>query len=113
MAFTDGAVIEASSAKTTTGTGATQEAGVSAKLAILIDVTAVGGTPNLVLSVQWSQDGGTTWADADPADAFAAITTAVKKVKVLDRKGSHYRLLWTITGGTPSLTFSVRASAVA
>lgn len=114
MTFTDGVQIEASSAKTATGNGATQEAGAGAKLSILLDCTAVSGTsPTLTLSVQWSLDGGTTWADADPADAFAAITAAAKKAKAFDRKGSHYRLLWTIGGTTPSFTFSARASAVA
>lgn len=114
MAFTSGVVIEASSAKTVTGNGAAVEADQGVKVAVLLDVTVVTGTtPSMTVSVQWSQDGGTTWADADPADTFTAITAASKKVKAFDRKGSHYRLLWAITGTTPSFTFSARDSKVA
>lgn len=82
-------------------------------LAVLADVTVVSGTsPSMTLSVEWSQDGGTTFGQADPADAFTAITAAATKAKTFAVKGNSYRIVWTITGTTPSFTFSIRAQAV-
>lgn len=62
----------------------------------------------MTASVEWSSDGGTTFMQSDPADAFTAITAAAKKVKAFSIKARHYRIVWTITGTTPSFTFSVR-----
>lgn len=79
---------------------------------VLVLVTAVSGTPNLVLSVEWSTD-GVNFAAGDTADAFAAITTAVNRAKSFPVKAPFLRLVWTITGGTPSLTFSCDVGAAA
>jgi hypothetical protein len=56
--------------------------------------------------LQKIQDGTTTFAPGDTADAFTAITTAVNRVKNFQVKAPHYRLVWAITGTTPSFTFS-------
>jgi len=75
-------------------------------IALLVNCTAASGTtPNLALAVQWSND-GTTWAAADPADAFTALTAAGVVVKAFPVKASQVRVAWTITGTTPSFTFS-------
>lgn len=112
MAY-EGAQIEASSAKTATGNGATQGAPVGSKLSVFVDCTAVSGTtPTLDLKVQWSHD-GTNFADAEPVDSFVQITVAKKVVKVFDWKAPLYRLAWTIAGTTPSFTFSARSYVVA
>src|SRR5881409_1328518 len=58
--------------------------------AVLVDVTAVGGTPSMTLSVEWSQDGGTVFGVAETADAFTAITTTITKVKTFTIKGNFY-----------------------
>lgn len=109
MAYEAPTLVVASAARTTTGnTAALDPVSDSRYLALLIDITAVGGTPNLVLSVEWSND-GTNWAVPETADAFTALTTAVKRVKPFEVKAQMYRIVWTITGGTPSLTFSVWA----
>lgn len=110
MAFDAPRVVVASAARTTTGNSGALALGSQARsLNLLVDVSAVsGGTPSLTLSAEWSQDGGTTWAAADTADAFTAITAAAVRVKRVDVKAPHYRVVWTITGTTPSFTFSVR-----
>ena len=96
-----------SAARTTTGNSGALRLDPSAdSVNVAVFVTAVSGTPNLVLSVEWSND-GTNFAIADTADAMTAITTAVARVKSFPVKGLFMRLVWTITGGTPSLTFSV------
>lgn len=78
------------------------------RVSLLVDCTAASGTtPSMVVSVEWSMD-GTNWANTDPTpDAFAAITAAKKCVKKFDVKAPFYRIVWTVTGTTPSLTFSV------
>lgn len=96
-----------SSARTTNGnsTAVVIPANVDT-IAFLVNVTASSGTgPNLALAVQWSND-GTTWAAADPADTFTAITAAGVVVKSFTVKASSVRLAWTITGTSPSFTFS-------
>lgn len=107
-------LIEASSAKTVNGNGATQGPPlIGSKIAIALDVTAVSGAgATMTASVQWSHD-GTAWHDCDPANNFTAITAVGKKVKLFDMLAPFYRLAWTIGGTTPSLTFSARAYVVA
>lgn len=106
--------VEASSAKTATGQSSTQACEVGDEHGVLVNVSAVSGTtPTLDLSIQWSQDGGTTWADAEPADSFNQITAPKVVTKRFTRKGDHFRARWVIAGTTPSFTFSVLAQAQA
>lgn len=111
MAF-ESVLFEASSAKTSTGNSNPQGSTLGNRVVIAVDVTAVSGTtPSMTLSVQWSHD-GTTWIDADVADAFVAITAAKKTVKDFVMKAPIWRLVWTISGTTPSFTFSARSYTV-
>src|SRR5438067_1679914 len=100
----------ASAARTATGnTAALTLSERGQRLAATIDATAVSGTtPSLTLTVEWSQDGGVTFAQGDPADTFTAITATGTKVKDFQIKSDTYRYVWTITGTTPSFTFSIR-----
>lgn len=102
--------IDASAARTTTGTGGTITVGDTAgRLTILVNVTASSGTsPNMVVGLDWSLD-GTTWFAADPADAFTAVTTTGAVAKSFSVKGKFARTKWTITGTTPSFTFTTDA----
>lgn len=111
MAGNDPTVVAGSAARTVTGNSGSQTLLDEGELlAVLLDVTAVSGTtPSMTVSVEWSQDGGTTFAQSDPADALTAITAAAQKVKSFVIKAPHYRLVWTITGTTPSFTFSARS----
>lgn len=112
MSYGTAVVVSASSAKTTTGQSSTTACEVGAKLAVWVNVSAVSGTtPTLDLSVQWSQDGGTAWADAEATDSFNQITAPKVVAKTFDRKGDHFRLRWVIAGTTPSFTFEARSQA--
>lgn len=114
MAYEAVREVVASAARTVTGTSAAISAAAlgneaGAKLNLVVNVTAVSGTtPTLDVTVEWSHDGGTTWATADPADSFTQVTTAVAKVKQFTVKTPTYRLRWTIAGTTPSFTFTVQ-----
>ena len=102
------ALVVTSAARTTTGTS--QAIGCdSAVLSVLLDVTAVSGTtPSMTVSVEWSTDGGTTFCVAETADAFTALTGTAQVCKQFRAKSNYYRLRWTISGTTPSFTFSAR-----
>jgi len=109
LPYAEPSLVVPSAARTTTGnSGQLNPSGDGETINLLVNVTAVSGTtPNLVLSVEWSSD-GTNFATPDgAADAFAAITTTATKVKQVERKGKFYRVVWTITGTTPSFTFTV------
>ena len=101
----------ASAARTTSGdSGYKPVASLQEQdLILLLDVTAQSGTtPTLDVSVEWSMDGGSTFAPGDTADAFAQIAAATgAKVKDFAIKGSGYRIVWAIAGTSPSYTFSV------
>jgi hypothetical protein len=95
----------ASAARTTTGqSAAIPIAELGGQLSVFVDVTAISGTPNMVISVEWSHD-GVTFFKGDPADQMTAITAVGSAVKVFTVKAPQYRIVWTISGGTPSLTF--------
>lgn len=102
--------IVASAARTATG-NETVARGTSDhnNLALTLNVTASSGTtPSLTLAVQWSAD-GTNFGAADPADAFAAVTGNGVVSKAFTVKAAFWRLAWTISGTTPSFTFTVDA----
>lgn len=98
----------ASAARTAGGNSPALDPGEQGEtIHLLVAVTAVAGTsPSLTLSVEWSYD-GTVWFTPEAADAFAAIATAANRVKSFERKAPLYRVVWAITGTTPSFTFSV------
>jgi hypothetical protein len=98
-----------SAARTASGQSASLQCGQTPVIALLANVTAVSGTtPTLTISVEWSPDGGSTWASADPVDAFTQITAATNVAKQFRCKSNVYRVVFTIGGTTPSFTFSVR-----
>lgn len=95
----------ASAARTATGNSGPRAA-KGFKLGVVIHVTAVSGsTPSLTPTIEWSHD-GTNFGAAQPADSMTAITTAGTHAKQFDVKGRFFRLVWTISGTTPSFTFS-------
>lgn len=109
MAIGSPLTVVASAARTVTGNSAALAvAPALGQLVLGVNVTAASGTtPSMTLSVEWSHDGGATWSQADPADTFTAITAAAVKVKSFAVKSDVYRIVWTITGTTPSFTFAM------
>lgn len=118
--------VEASSAKTASGNSAAALTNHSASGAILfVNVSAVSGTtPTLVVRAQMQDPVGSGWIDI-PGAATASIT-GVSNVALAIYPGATvaanaavsyplprvWRLAWTITGTTPSFTFSVGAQYV-
>jgi len=101
--------IVASAARTTSGDSGYFQTPQGTGLSVMVNVTAVSGTtPSMLLTVEWTND-GINFAQADPADTFTAITTGVNRVARFVQKGIGYRVVWAITGATPSLTFSLSA----
>lgn len=93
----------------------------SGSLMVWINVTAVSGTtPSATFRLQWSPDGGTTWVDWDTTNlqttAITAAGTATLRVgpglpvtantSKNDTVPALVRVAYTITGTTPSFTFS-------
>jgi hypothetical protein len=102
-----GAAVVPSAARTTNGNGSSIETGDRVEVrGLVLDVTALSGTPTLTASVQTSDD-NTNWRTLA---SFTAVTTSPNNqhlsVGGLDR---YMRFSWTITGGTPSITFSIGA----
>ena len=103
--------IRASVAATATGNSGELQVSPGHAVAIEIDVTVVTGTsPQLIPS--WERLGvdGVTWY---PIWTGTAITAAGKVSQVIGRgwesakfPGNKGRLVWTISGTTPSFTFS-------
>lgn len=79
----------------------------SGNLVLLVNVTVISGTPTMDIDVEWSPDGGTTFYAADPADDFTQITAVGTAIKAFVLKAKVYRIVFTIGGGSPSLTFEV------
>jgi hypothetical protein len=103
--------ILASTALTASGASAAFKLNEPAEyVSILVSTSSVSGTtPSVTFTVEWSND-GTNFAQADTPDTFTAITGAVNHVKDFSVKGVYLRLVWTITGTTPSFTTVATAS---
>jgi hypothetical protein len=102
----------ASAARTATGNSAALPVGSnSATIELEVEVTAVSGTtPSMAVTVLWSED-GTNFGNPDgSSDAFTAITGVTNVVKNLTVRAAYMQVVWTITGTTPSFTFSVLGS---
>jgi hypothetical protein len=111
--YGDPVVVVASAARTTSGNSASIDPGEGGEtICLQVGVTAIGGTPSMALSIEWSND-GTNWAVPETADTFTAITNTIQRVKTFERKALLYRIVWAISGGTPSLTFSITEYVVA
>lgn len=101
--------LAASSARTTTGQGSAVSTGLEQAQVAKVDVTAASGTtPNLTVTVEESANGSTGWATKA---TFAAKTGTGSQIIALPRLNhSFLRASWTITGTTPSFTFSVQVA---
>lgn len=108
MAFKTPRTVVASAAHTSSGnSGAIGIDQLGEDMHLAVVTTALSGTPNVVLSITWSHD-GTNFAPLDTAvDAFAALTTQVNVIKSFPIRAPFYQINWVVTGGTPSLTFSI------
>lgn len=94
-----------SAARTTSGTSSPVPV-TGDRVSVQVNVTAFSGTtPNLVMSLEWSAD-GIDWATGDPADVMTAFTTSAKRVMSFNARAALVRVVWTVTGTTPSFTFS-------
>lgn len=96
---------------TATGNSGALAISVTPNLALQVTVTAASGTsPSMTLAVQWSNDGTNFGAPDGGGDTFTAITAAGTVAKLITPKGRFMQLVWTITGTSPSFTFSVIAA---
>lgn len=96
----------ASGARTTDGdSGVLADYGGADTLRVQLDVTAASGTsPSLAVVVEDTLD-GTNW---NMLGSFAAKTAAGREViNVTTPFAKRLRVRWTVTGTTPSFTFSV------
>lgn len=101
------ATVVASAARTVTGNSGALDGPEEGNLALLVVASAVSGTtPSMLLSVEWSNN-GTDFAPGDTADVFTAIVLAGALAKRFTVKAKYYRIVWTITGTTPSFTFTI------
>lgn len=100
--------MEGAVTKTSTGNGTDYSLGaVSATQAVycFLHVTSVSGTdtPTLTVKVQSSAD-GSSWDDVISMTAVTAVGAEVKSVAGANTD-THWRVIWTISGTTPSFSF--------
>ncbi|HMF59896.1 MAG TPA: hypothetical protein VK595_05975 [Vicinamibacterales bacterium] len=73
-----------------------------------LDCTAASGTPTLTVFIEDSPD-GTAWTVRDTYPAKTGISNETRALPA--NMDNFQRVRWTITGGTPSITFSVQFAA--
>ena len=97
-----------SAARTTSGNGSATTSLEWAQVAKL-DVTARSGTtPSLTVVIEESPNGSTGWATRA---SFTAQTATGTQIIALPRLNHAFlRATWTISGTTPSFTFSVQVA---
>ena len=88
--------------------GAPLSAGSDSVSVQVIVSAATGTTPSATFSLLWSND-NVTFSPAAPADVFAAITAVGSVVQRFAVKGQYFKIAWTVTGTTPSLTTTAYA----
>jgi len=104
----DATTVAASAARTASGNSGAIPV-VAQTLGIGLHVTAVSGTtPSMTVTVEWSHD-GTNFAGGESPVSFEAITAVKHTTLATAVRAPYYRLAWTITGTTPSFTFSAHS----
>lgn len=117
MASSAAVSLLASSARTTTGSGAAVDLAEKTTCVLYLDVTAVSGTGTLTVTVQTSPNGTSGWTTVSPSAGSSGSTvftaaSAVGLQKVTFPDCSQYvRASWSITGGA-TFTFSVLGTAL-
>ena len=113
-------------AYTVSGSSQPVQVNTASMLAVMLNITALSGTPAFDCWLEASDDGGTTWYEV-PADQVlkhagvaAENTVVINHRSVVDNHTSgtakylarygfcpydRVRLTWTISGGTPVVTF--------
>lgn len=96
----------ASAAITSTSTGSAISNSLGMGYQFIVDTTVVSGTtPTMDVEIQESFDAGTTFF---PVYTFPRISAVTKLVSpILKTRGTHFRIVRTVAGTSPSLTNSV------
>lgn len=111
MAFDNTAVVP-SAARTTSGNSGPLGCNGSVFALGVIVSAASGTTPSMALTVEWSFD-GVNFGPGETVVSYAAITAAKATTQRVAAQAPYYRLVWAITGTTPSFTFSANAWSLA
>ena len=109
-----GANVVPSAARTATGNSGAILVNGADKVSFLLETTAASGTtPSYTFSVEWSHNGTTWFTPSTPDTLGAAVTAAnVRRITTFDVKAPFARIVWTVTGTNPSLTFAIHAHLV-
>jgi hypothetical protein len=98
-----------SAARTGNGTGSTLSTWNRGAHAVAkLTVTAASGTPTLTVFVEDSPN-GIGWTVRDTFGAKTGISTETRTLPT--SLADFQRVRWTITGGTPNITFDVQFAA--
>lgn len=102
--------LHASGAETTTGQGTAVDIGALRRAArLVLDVTAVSGTsPSLEVQLQTSEKGTGGWT---LVDTISSIAAEGRREWHVARLAQFVRVVWVITGTTPSFTFTLSGDA--
>ena len=108
--------LHATAARTATGNGTAVDLQArDGDLYLVLDSAAgTGTTPTLDIKVQSSDTSGGTYADITGATFTQVTTTASQQAIVIskDEVRRWIRVVYTVSGTTPSFTFSVNALGV-
>ena len=98
----------ASAAHSVSGQSVIKNAGEYGEAIFFLDVTAISGSgATLEARLQYSSDNA-EWFDS--AHAFTPRTSTGKQALPVSVLGTYIRFDYTITGTTPSITFSLKGS---
>ena len=102
----------ASAARTTSSASGNIVNASGRSVNFFMNVTAAsGGTPNLVVKIQLQEPITGAFIDM-PGAAFAAVTGTGLSLLQVTNLQRNFQIVWTITGSTPSFTFSVGMAPV-
>jgi len=98
----------ASAARTATGDSGWLEADEYRNLSLTLATTAKTGTPTLNVTVETRENSSDS---ARSLGTFAQQTDVASERKTFVGLDRQYRVVWTIAGGSPNITFSITGIA--
>jgi len=100
----DTALVQAAAGAGTYVSGSIAAPGIAQDVMLLVNISVVGGTPTLVVSLEESADGSSSWT-AVLGSATASLTTVTSAVTNARPTKPYVRVTSTVGGTTPAVTF--------
>jgi hypothetical protein len=105
-------IVLASAVRTSTGSSANLAYPKEAWLRVELNVSASSAPTTLDVSVQHSNDGGTTWVTLGSFTEVGAVSTASQSIAIAPPTSGLVKVIWTAVGTSYTFSVTIRSTTM-